>query len=114
MKEKINMEELIKMNPEDMSQEQVLAYKQIQNKAMALRDADMKLYNSEVVYKETQAREHKANRDMKVYTLENIEATIKMEDLYPAYEEALKKANARMEKLRSADPREESKLILEA
>lgn len=111
-KEKMSLEELIKLNPDEMTNEQVVQYKQIQAKAAALRDADMKLYNGEVVYKETQAREHKASRDMKVFTLENMKATIEMEELFESYQSAIAKGNERMEGLRGLDPQKEEKTSL--
>ncbi len=94
---KMSDTDLLNIDPMELSSEQLNRWEAAQKKAMRIN----RTYEAQLKYRveqvELEARDFMAKRNIKVANLENMEATIKMEDLYEGYQSAIQKASTRVQ-----------------
>lgn len=94
--------ELLSVDPMTLDGDMLTKWEHAQKKAMRVN----KVYESQLKYRveqeELEARSYKTKRDIKVNNLENMKATIEMENIYGDYEASVKSASIRMKEKEEA------------
>lgn len=95
-------QELLEMDPMLLSNDQLAKWEVLQKKAFRINKTYSFQIKAKLEQEEIDARTFKARRDIKVYNLENMKATIEMEEIHDKYQEALKTASEKMKKAQEA------------
>ena len=93
--------ELLDIDPMTLNGDMLTKWEHAQKKAMRVNRVYKEQLKEKVEQSELETRDFQSKRNIKVANLENMQATIKMEDLYDSYQLALEKASARMKSIDS-------------
>jgi len=96
--------ELLSVDPMTLEGDMLNKWEHAQKKAMRVNRTYEQQLKYRVEQEELEARSFKAKRDVKVFNLENMKATIDMENLYSDYENAVQTASQRMKEKQELVP----------
>lgn len=96
-------EQLLNADPMSLTSGELTKWEGLQNKAMRINGTYEKQLKRKLEQDELEVRSFQCKSDIKLANLANMKATIEMEDIYEDYQEAVTKAQIRMDGINQAN-----------